>query len=215
MGIESEYKRSMIIKMKLLKELKWKSMMYAALYILMGIVLLLFPETTQTILCYAVGGASVVAGVVTVCIYLFRDAVKNTYRNDFVTGLAAVLLGIFLIVRVDLITALIPFVLGIAVMVSGFIKLQHCIDVRRMGYGNGLVLFLLALISIVFGVILVVNPFDASIVLMRLVGAGLLFSGVSDLLSTMYMSRKIKNYMENTGAFGEALDLTAKEIKDE
>ncbi|MDE6129042.1 MAG: DUF308 domain-containing protein [Lachnospiraceae bacterium] len=201
--------------MKLLRELKWKAIMYAVLYILMGIVLLLFPETTKKMLCYAVGGASVVAGVVTVCIYLFRDAAKNTYRNDFVIGLAAILLGVFLIVRVDLIIVLIPFVLGIAVMVSGFRKLQDCIDVRRMGYGNGLVLFLLALISIVHGIILIVNPFHASIVLMRLVGAGLLFCGVSDLLATMYMSRKIKNYIENTGVFSETLDINAREIKDE
>lgn len=201
--------------MKLLKELKWKSIMYAVLYILMGIVLLLFPETTKAILCYAVGGASVAVGVVTVCIYMFRDAAKNTYRNDFVIGLAAILIGIFLIVKVDLVMVLIPFLLGIAVMVSGFMKLQDCIDVRRMGYGNGLVLFLLSLISIVHGIILMVNPFHASIVLMRLVGAGLLFCGVSDLVSTIYMSRKIKAYMESTGAFGDVLDLDAKEIKDE
>lgn len=201
--------------MKLLKELKWKSVMYAALYILMGIVLLLFPETTASILCYAIGGASVVVGAVTVCIYLFRDAAKNTYRNDFVTGLAAILLGIFLIARMDLIKALIPFVLGIAVVVSGFIKLQDCIDVRRMGYGNGLGLFLLALISIVHGIILIINPFHGAIVLMRLIGIGLLFCGVSDLFATIYMSRKIKNYIENTGAFGDAIDLKAKEIKDE
>ncbi len=196
--------------MKLLKELKWKSVMYAALYILMGIVLLLFPETTASILCYAVGGASVVVGAVTVCIYLFRDAAKNTYRNDFVTGLAAILLGLFLIARVDLVKALIPFVLGIAVVVSGFIKLQDCIDVRRMGCGNGLGLFLLALVSIVH-----INPFHAAILLMRLIGIGLLFCGVSDLFATIYMSRKIKNYIENTGAFGDALNLKAKEIKDE
>ncbi|MBD5498736.1 MAG: hypothetical protein HDR11_13425 [Lachnospiraceae bacterium] len=201
--------------MKLLKEFKWKLIMYAVLYILMGIVLLLFPETTKKILCYAVGGASVAVGVVTVCIYLFRDAAKNTYRNDFVTGLAAILLGIFLIVRVDLIMVLIPFVLGIAVMISGFMKLQDCIDVRRMGYGNGLVLFLLALVSIVHGIVLIVNPFHASTVLMRLVGAGLLFCGVSDLFSTLYMSRKIKHYIESAGELGDTLDLNAREIKDE
>ena len=100
-------------------------------------------------------------------------------------------------------------------MVSGFMKLQDCIDVRRMGYGNGLVLFLLALVSIVHGIVLIVNPFHASTVLMRLVGAGLLFCGVSDLFSTLYMSRKIKHYIESAGELGDTLDLNAREIKDE
>lgn len=183
--------------MRILKELKWQSILYAALYIVLGVILLLFPETTATTLCYAVGGAAIVIGAVSVCIYLFRDVSRNTYRNDFVSGLVSILLGIFIFYKVDLIISLIPFVLGIAVIISGFLKLQDCIDVRRMGYGSGLALFILAIINVVLGIVLVLNPFSTAILLFRIIGIGLIFSGISDLVTTLYMSKKIKNYVDD------------------
>ncbi len=183
--------------MRFIKELKWQSILYHILYILMGAVLLIFPETTARTICYATGGAAVVAGMTAVCIYLFRDVSKNTYRNDFVSGLVSVLLGVFLFYKADLVISLIPFLLGIAVIISGFIKLQNCIDVRRMGYGNGIVLFLLSLVNIVLGIILLVNPFGTAILLFRLIGVGLIFSGATDLAAVLYMSKKIDNYIED------------------
>ena len=183
--------------MRFIKELKWQSSLYHILYILMGAVLLIFPETTARTICYATGGAAVVAGMTAVCIYLFRDVSKNTYRNDFVSGLVSVLLGVFLFYKADLVISLIPFLLGIAVIISGFIKLQNCIDVRHMGYGNGIVLFLLSLVNIVLGIILLVNPFGTAILLFRLIGVGLIFSGATDLAAVLYMSKKIDNYIED------------------
>lgn len=192
--------------MKLLKEWKLQSTLYAVLYILLGVILLIFPETTATTLCYGLGGATVTVGVFVVAAYLFRDVRRNAYSNDFVGGLVSILLGLFIIYKVELIISLIPFILGIAVIVSGFIKLQSCIDVRRMGYGNGLALFLLALVNMVLGVVLVLNPFDTAIVLFRIIGVGLIFSGVSDLVTSLYMARKVKNYVKDMEALGNTVD---------
>lgn len=201
--------------MRLLKELKWQSVLYAVLYILMGIILLLFPETTATTLCYALGGAAIAMGILIVCTYLFRDAAKNAYRNDFVWGLAAILVGIFIFFKVDLIISLVPFLLGIAVVVSGFLKLQDGIDVRRMGYSNGIILFLLAFFNILLGIVLVINPFHTAIVLFRIIGAGLVFSGISDFGTTLYMSKKIKNYVEDRKArYGSVEDMTDEMEKE-
>lgn len=192
--------------MKLLKEWKLQSTLYAVLYILLGVILLIFPETTATTLCYGLGGSTVAVGVFVVAAYLFRDVRRNAYSNDFVGGLVSILLGLFIIYKVELIISLIPFILGIAVIVSGFIKLQSCIDVRRMGYGNGLALFLLALVNMVLGVVLVLNPFDTAIVLFRIIGAGLIFSGVSDLVTSLYMAKKVKNYVKDMEALGNTVD---------
>lgn len=182
--------------MKVLKELKWQSGLYAVLYVIIGVILLLFPETTATTLCYAVGGAAIGVGVISVGIYLFRDAIKNAYRNDFVSGAVSVLVGVFILCKVELIISLVPFLLGIAVTISGLVKLQNCVDMRRMGYGNGLTFFILSFINIALGIVLMVNPFQTAVILFRVMGVGLIFSGVSDLMAIIYMSRKVKDYLE-------------------
>lgn len=183
-----------------LKELKWQSLMSAAAYVIMGIILLAFPETTAKTLCYVVGIAGLVIGVFTVLAYLFRDMQKNYYRNDFVIGMVEIMLGAFVLYKAELIIALIPFILGILVVFSGISKLQNCIDIRRMGCGNGLPFFILAAVNIVFGVVLIVAPFKAAKVLFMVIGAGLLFSGISDTIATLYMSKKVKNYVQTAAA---------------
>lgn len=197
--------------MNQLKELKWQSLITAAAYVIMGIILLVFPETTARTLCYVVGIIGLVVGIFTVLAYLFRDVQKNYYRNDFVIGMVEVMLGAFVLYKADLIIALIPFILGILVVFSGITKLQNCIDVRRMGYGNGLAFFILAMINIVFGIVLVVAPFEAVKVLFMVIGVGLLFSGISDTVATLYMSKKVKNYVQTR----EALEQKIREVDPE
>ncbi len=199
--------------MKYLKEIKWQSMIYSIFYIVIGIVLLLFPETTAATICYVAGSFGITGGIIMVGIYLFRDAGKNAYRNDFVGGLLAILIGIFVICRVELVLGLIPFILGIAIMVSGFIKLQSCIDIRKMSYGDGLILFILALVNVVWGIILIINPFKTSIVLFVLIGIGLVFSGISDIFANLYLSKKTKSYL-NASHLPESSEKTSQDNEE-
>lgn len=193
-----------------LKQMKWQSLMTSALYIIMGIVLIVFPETTATTLCYVVGISGVVIGVFTVLAYLFRDVHKNYYRNDFVSGMMEILLGAFVLYKAQLVIDLIPFILGIFIVFSGINKLQNCIDVRRMGYGNGLLFFVLAMINIVVGIILIIDPFGAVKVLFMVIGAGLVFSGITDTVATLYMAQKVKEFAADM----EVLEQPVKEIEE-
>lgn len=197
--------------MNTLKELKWQSLLSSAAYAIMGVILLVFPETTAKTLCYIIGISSIVIGIFWILIYLFRDIEKNYYRNDFVIGMTIILLGVFVLCKADLIITLIPSILGILIIFSGIGKLQNTIDIRRMGKGNGLVFFVLAAINIVFGGILLMAPITAVKVTFMLIGVGLLFSGISDLILSLYMGKTVKNHMKHM----EVLELEVKEINEE
>lgn len=186
--------------MRTLKELKWDNLLTSLLYIIIGIVLLIFPETTARTLGYLVGGVAILAGAVSIICYLLRDAHQNYFRNDFVYGLAGIALGCFIFYKVDLIISLIPFILGLLVVISGCSKLQDVIDMKRMGYGNWVFMLILAVINVIFGIVLMCNPFDTAVVLFRLIGAGLVFSGVSDGIVTLFFAGKVKRYMKDQEA---------------
>ena len=53
--------------MKMLKELKWEAILTGVLYILLGIVALLIPETMQKTLGYLIGIVLIVAGLISIC----------------------------------------------------------------------------------------------------------------------------------------------------
>jgi len=197
--------------MKLLKQLKWDTLLMGVLYILLGIVALVIPETMERLLGFLIGAVLIIAGAVSMISYLLRDAHQNYYHNDFLHGLLGILLGIVVLYKVDIIISLVPFLLGALVLVSGLSKLQDVIDLKRLEYGNWIFMLVLAIINIVLGLVLIFHPMAIANLLFRLLGAGLIFSGITDCVTTIYFAGKIRNYFAEMNA----VDSTFVEIVDE
>lgn len=196
------------LHMKMLKELKWEAILTGVLYILLGIVALVVPETMQKTLGYVIGIVLIVAGLISIICYLLRDAKENYYHNEFVFGLVGMVLGAAVLYKVEVIISLIPFILGILVLFSGCSKLQDAIDLKRLGYGSWIGMLVVAVINIILGIVLICNPFQAAIVLFRVLGVGLIISGVSDCFSTIYFARKFHKFKQEQ----DAVDSTFEEV---
>lgn len=197
--------------MKLLKQLKWDTLLMGVLYILLGIVALVIPETMERLLGFLIGVVLIIAGAVSMISYLLRDAHQNYYHNDFLHGLLGILLGIVVLYKVEIIISLVPFLLGTLVLVSGLSKLQDVIDLKRLEYGNWIFMLVLAIINIVLGLVLIFNPMAVAALLFRLLGVGLIFSGITDCATTLYFAGKIRDYFADLNA----VDSTFVEIVDE
>ena len=175
--------------MKMLKELKWEAILTGVLYILLGIVALVIPETMQKTLGYLIGIVLIVAGLVSIICYLLRDARENYYHNEFVFGILGIVLGAVVLYKVEIVISLIPFILGVLVLCSGCSKLQDAIDLKRLGYGSWLGLLIVAAINIILGVVLIL-------------------SGAGDCFSTIYFARKLRRFKQEQ----DALDSTFEEV---
>ena len=111
-------------------------------------------------------------------------------NNDLIKGLVIVCIGIFICVKSELVVSVLPVVLGIGVVLSGILKLQHAFDLKRMGFDTWVRIGLTAAVNI----FVILNPFSTVAWLIRLVGIGFLFSGVTDLITTIYVSKKASEY---------------------
>lgn len=196
--------------MKIFKEMKWDALLTGLLYIVLGIVALVIPETMEKALGYLIGAVLIVGGAVSMISYLLRDAHQNYYHNDFLHGLIGIAAGILVLNQVEFIISLIPVLLGILILVSGCSKLQDVIDMKRMEYGNWIVMLVFAVINVTLGILLVCNPFESALLLFRLLGAGLIFSGVTDCVIIVYFAGKIRKYTEKL----RAVDSTFVELSD-
>lgn len=180
--------------MKLLREIKWDTLLTAILYVVLGLAALILPETMVRSLGYLIAIVLIVAGAFSMIGYLLRDAHQNYYHNDFVYGLIGISLGCIMLYKVELIISLIPFMLGLLVLFSGCTKLQAVIDMKRLEYGNWLVMLAVAAINVVLGVLLIANPFEWVVLLFRLLGIGLILSGITDFAIAFYFAGKFAQY---------------------
>ena len=195
---------------KLLKQIKWETLLTSALYIVLGIVALVIPDTMVKTLGYLIGILLIVAGAVSMICYLLREASLNYYRNGFGYGLVSIAVGILFLHKVEWIISLVPAILGILVVASGCRKLQDVIDMKRLGYGNWVAVLILAAVNVILGAALIANSLKAALFFLQLVGVGLIFSGVTDCITCFYLAKKAKGYFDDL----EAVDSTFTEVVD-
>jgi uncharacterized membrane protein HdeD (DUF308 family) len=177
--------------MSLLKQLKWNLILLAVIFIALGIVLILWPGATMKTICYLLAAMLLALGVASLINYLRKDISGIIYRYDLVVGLCAILGGILVIVKVDKLTDLIPAVLGFLVTMSGILKMQNSVDMLRLGHGTWHVAFAMAIVNIVAGIVLLMNPFEAAQILIMCIGIALVYSGITDLYVTISISRRL------------------------
>lgn len=178
--------------MKFFKELKWNSIVSSLIYIGLGIILFFMPGTSLEVILNVIGIGTIMVGILSLIRYFTYDARDSFYRNDFLFGLIGIAIGALIFLRKDIFGSLIPFILGIAILISGFVKLQDAIDASRLGYKNSIIYIILAVINIIAGIVVIFNPFTTAVMLFMIIGISLIYSGISDIISTVYLSRKIK-----------------------
>ncbi|MBR2793888.1 MAG: DUF308 domain-containing protein [Solobacterium sp.] len=179
----------------MLKRMKWMSLIMALLYILFGIVLLLYPGQMADMICDLFGVALVAYGIINIVTYFMIDIRESLYRNDFAAGVIKILVGVMVIYYKETFQELMPFLLGLAIITSGVYKLQDGIDAARIGYSQGWLYILMAAVSIVLGFVIMFNIVQAKDVMLQAAGASLVYCGVTDLYSTLYLSGKIDKFM--------------------
>ena len=99
--------------MKGIKSFRRTFLLIAALYLACGISLLVWPAQSGLVICYVFGGISLLYGAVQIIRYCCNAAV-SIFRYELVTGILCCAFGLFVILRADMVLAVLPFVLGFA-----------------------------------------------------------------------------------------------------
>ncbi|MBQ9327095.1 MAG: DUF308 domain-containing protein [Solobacterium sp.] len=181
----------------MLSRMKWSSIAFSIVYIAAGVLLLLYPGQISEMFCDLFGIALIVYGIINIVVYFMIDIEESLYRDDFADGIVKILIGIMVIYHKALFQQIIPFLLAIAIIGSGFSKLQDGVDSARIGYPKWWQFLVLACISIVLGAVLLLNLIPAGDLMLQVAGAALLYSGLTDLYTTLYLSGKIRKYFKS------------------
>lgn len=179
--------------MNFLKDAKRNAIASAVLYLVLGLLFVLFPGVSAKLVCYVLVGVFVLAGIRFLVLY-FKTRILSFFPTDLLLGLLMLAIACVLLLEAEGIAALLPVILGATIAVSSFIKLCHAFELKRAGWVDGWVFVLvLALVGLVFGVLMLINPFTVATTVMILIGAGLLYSGVTDLIAIAAIAKRMKN----------------------
>ena len=160
---------------------------------LIGLVLLLFPSTTLTSVCYCIGGLTIAMGVIRVVRY-FQQEHRYPYffQSDLVIGLVTIGLGLFMVTSPKTVMSLLPHLFGILLVGCGIGNILRSVDAKNNGFPKWGFLLGLAIVSIAAGFVILNNPFGAIETVVAVTGGCLVYESVADLVTTMLLNKKIK-----------------------
>ncbi len=164
---------------------------YTVLFFVLGVLFLIFNQQITLIICYLLGAALLLGGVVQVVSFLVSRA-ETTLADRFALCLGVLLGvgGVVILVMPDLLSGIINWLFGIVLIVDGIIKLKTALEARENSTGWWLSL-IFALAAFLLGVVLMFMPVEQS-VLTIFTGIFLMVVAVLNGVSYVYIRRTLK-----------------------
>lgn len=180
-----------------LKKIRWDMIVTSIICIMLGGVLIFFPKEVNEMIAYVIAAAMFLFSIIETYNYFRKDVKNEFYRNDLVFAVVALVAGIILLAKREIIVGLIPVILGALIIISGVKKLQNALDLIRLKLDGWKSLLVLSAINIIFGIIMVVCALETARVITVIIGVGLVFSGGSDLFAMIWISKNAKRADED------------------
>ena len=178
------------------KKLKWNLILMSILYLALGIFLLMVPGTALNIVCYALGGVVLACAAVQLIRYFAVERGVFQSQLTLISGLVCLGLGAFLIIRSDLVVRILPIVFGLFVIFDSLGRIQSALELRRCEYSSWKGFLLLAVLSIVLGIVMILDPFGTMETLVMAIGVILIIEGALNLLSALYTVIAVKRFLK-------------------
>ena len=173
------------------KRLTQSYLLLAILYVVLGLILFLWPAVSSTIICYVFGALVLVYGLTRLVGYLSQrsQGVGGFYQLNLVVGVVASGIGLFMLVSPTVVLSILPVVLGVTILLQSITKVQQALELKGTGDPQWWASLALALLVMVLGLLLLFRPFRAATTLVRFIGFCLLLEGGSDLWTLWRMNR--------------------------
>lgn len=175
----------------ILHDQRRSSIAAAAVTIILGLVLICWPDRSISFLCMLLGASIFVTGIIYFLGWLSRR--REGIPAFFVLpGVILCALGIWLLTSPASVIILIQYIFGAILIFHGAIDLQGAFALIRHGSERWWLDLVLALLTIVLGAIVLFNPFTTFAALIVLIGIAFIFDGVSDLYLIWRLSRAVR-----------------------
>ena len=169
----------------------------AVLYVVLGLAFLCIPQLEAMHLCYLLAICLILLGVVRIAEYFIRESYQNSAQYGFSVGVVAIILGICAIVRVEQFVSVFHIFLGIGILLTAVIKLQHALDLRALQAGGYLWVLIVAVVMILAASVVLFDPFSDEDLKNRVTYMIMIGDGLLTVVSTTYLLICVRRYHRN------------------
>ena len=151
----------------------------ALAYIVLGFVMIFYPDKVSIALCYALGGALTVYGLFNLITYF--TAKQASFGFEMIVGIAATAFGVFFLISPQSIYGMIFAIIGILIIVDSAIDIKRSFQLKVLGVKYWWISFLVSALIIIFAISTIIFPTVFADFIMVVLGITLVYEGISGL----------------------------------
>ena len=158
------------------------------LLILLGLVLVIYPQNSLDFAVKWTGILLIIMGAAKLLITLFgRDDDDGSKTGDLVISVLQAACGVFMLAAPDVVKTIIPFVAGLVIAYGAAISLHKALKLRKLNIPAVKPVITLSIITLVLAlfvaVFMIASPTTAAGVIVRIIGLSMLLEGVTMLIA--------------------------------
>ena len=174
-----------------IKKYNKSSIITSILMIIVAILLITKPIKTMEWIIILISAIIIIDGIFDFINYFRSDKETKLYSFGLIEGLLEVLAGVLIILNKDALITFLPLILGIFIILKNIIKIQLAINLKQIS-DSWYLLLIFAILSLLLGVLIILNPFSSIIAITLLAGIFLLMTETVNLIENIYLMIKLK-----------------------
>ena len=187
----SAQEREVVYMKEFMKQIRMDLITSSIICIIFGIVLIARPIETVSLFCRVLAIIMIVVGGMFMFSYFLNWMSSGL---SAAMGLIVLLIGVWIFINPGIIETLIPVVIGVILLCHGIQDVRMSWQMKEYGQDSWKFSMVLAVISVIFGVLCIIDAFMVVKAAMILLGIALIYNGVSNLLITTRTTKAEKEY---------------------
>ena len=175
-----------------IKNLKANYTASALICMVVGMVLIIWPATSTQVVCMVLGGVLLIYGIIQIVLYLIARERTLYLQGMLMLGIIFGVVGAWILLRPDMIIRAVPVIVGLIIIMHGIHNVAQACDLKRMSYDRWWLALIFGMLTVLLGGVLVRNPFTVVNTVVRVIGAFLIYDGISDvwIISRVFKTKK-------------------------
>lgn len=157
-----------------------RSILWDIISIVIGVVLILFPGEAMDLSLKVIGVVLLVAGVSGIILGIKSQGAYIAYTLS--GAVTAIVAGIVCLLQPQLIKSVLPLIMGIIILATGVFNIVNSINAKNAGASRWVASIVLALITVICGIVILFNLNQAANLLVTIIGIIFVYNGVSTLI---------------------------------
>lgn len=177
---------------KYIKKYEKISILSSVLMIIMAILLMLKPTAILNTIITIFGLIILAQGIINLILYFIAGKEERVFSDALIEGILFTVISLLILKNKTFMISVMPILVGVWIIIRSIVKVQLSFNMKAADEKSWILLLISSLITLIVGIIAVINPFEIMVTVTILTGGMLLGTGIIDLVESVCIIRKLK-----------------------